>query len=74
VSEWPGGWFGESWGAPVCEPDRHRPTPVGQACLGCVVPIAEGDQGMLIPSEEGLTAHHLDCFLEIVLGPNEVLR
>ena len=47
---YPGGWFGDSWGAPVCDPeDHHRATPVGQECDDCHVPIVEGDQGLLIP-------------------------
>lgn len=27
-------WFGESWGAPVCEPGSHIAIPVGMPCAG----------------------------------------
>lgn len=68
---YPGGWFGESWGAPVCDPDRHRPTPVGQPCEECTVEITGDDSGMLIPYVEAvgwhLTAYHLPCFLSTIL-------
>lgn len=72
TQDYPGGWFGESWGAPVCEPERHKPTPVGVKCPTCDVPIAEDDQGMLIPlvRDQGweLEPYHYTCFLSMVLG------
>jgi hypothetical protein len=67
--DYPGGWFGESWYAPVCESARHRPTPVGDICQ-CGKAIEVGDQGMLIPlisSTAELLSWHLDCFLASVL-------
>lgn len=49
-------WFGESWGAPVNETTDHVDTPVGESCAqGCGRPIAEGDQGVLIPGVNTLT-------------------
>lgn len=73
IDDYPGGWFGESWYAPVCESARHRPTPVGDICPQCDKAIALGDQGMLIPfipfisSAAKLLSWHLDCFLASVL-------
>jgi hypothetical protein len=71
MSEYPGGWFGESWGAPVCVPERHLPVPTGQPCVECTQPVQETDQGLLIPyANDGgweLTAYHLPCFLATVL-------
>ena len=40
-------WFGESWGASVCQ-GEHVDTPVGVLCAHCDEPIAEGDQGVMI--------------------------
>lgn len=66
---YPGGWFGASWGAPVCEAASHKPTPTGEDCLyGCGKPIAAGDQGVVLPhcDQPGrfrMAAGHLDCFL-----------
>lgn len=66
--EYPGGWFGASWGAPVCEDISHKPTPVGEECLYlCGTPIGDGDQGLVMPHfyEQGrfrLAATHLRCF------------
>jgi hypothetical protein len=73
ADDYPGGWFGESWGAPVCEEARRRETPIGEPCFDCGVPIIEDDQGMLIPHifAEGqwrLTATHRTCFLRQIIG------
>ena len=43
-------WFGESWGAPVCETTQRNEPPVGQRCAHeCGQPIGPGDRGLLIP-------------------------
>ena len=44
------GWFGESWGAPVCQAEQRVPTPVGKQCMWCSEPIAAGDQGHVMPT------------------------
>lgn len=80
MSDYAGGWFGQSWGAPACDPARHRPTPVGALCDTCEKPVGESDQGMLIPHVSGaelyptvaLLAYHLDCFLSMIV-PKGVL-
>ena len=63
MENYPGGWFGKSWGAPVCEPDRHKPTPVDTACTRCTLEIRDDDDGMAIPSSQGLLYYHRLCML-----------
>ena len=66
-------WFGESWGAPVCEPAQHTATPTGEPCAElCGDPIEERDQGFLIPllredREPVLLAYHRMCFLRTII-------
>lgn len=65
-------WFGDSWGAPVCEMCPHIETPIGRACGGCRVPIVAGDQGFAFPyfDPEGHDAtipYHLRCFIDSIL-------
>ena len=71
MANYPGGWFGESWGAPVCEESQHLPTPVGDLCTECAQPITEDDQGLLIPfagmTPAVLCSYHLTCFLSTIL-------
>ena len=44
-------WFGESWGAPICEIAKHTQTPLGTSCAhGCGHSIRPGDIGVLIPA------------------------
>lgn len=67
---YPGGWFGESWGAPVCDYANHMPTPVGEECLMCEAVFTADDQGLTIPhaSQAGveLRSMHIACFLKNV--------
>jgi hypothetical protein len=65
--DYPGGWFGESWGAPVCDEQRHLPIPLGEKCPECDTEIELTDNGMLIPSSRGLLAYHRICFLRTVI-------
>src|SRR4030095_391974 len=68
-------WFGKSWGAPICDPNDHVPTPAWTRCARCREHIVDGDQGVvsLLVTETGWEpiAHHLDCFLKGILphGP-----
>lgn len=62
-------WFGESWGAPVCDPQNHTETPVGGSCAGlCGDTIREHDKGLVLPfvGHPTLTElnYHLQCFME----------
>lgn len=68
-------WFGDSWGAPCCDPNDHAPTPVGQACMHCREPIKLGDQGLIhavghFNEERPLTwtmePTHVDCYLRTI--------
>lgn len=64
-------WFGQSWGAPICDPDEHCPTPVGERCARCLLPIGEREQGLIIPHLfAGVTQRpwHLLCFLHSTTG------
>jgi len=70
--DYPGGWFGKSWGAPVCDDSTHFQTPVGETCAaGCGRSIAGGDGGLVIPhyyapGRMRLTAEHIECFRNAV--------
>lgn len=62
-------WFGESWGAGICDRKDHVPTPVGAMCEVCEKDIEEGDQGFRMGQlhEDGALTYgtwHLDCFLK----------
>jgi hypothetical protein len=59
-------WFGESWGAPICEECPHEETPVGEDCIHCHVTVLPGDQGVFYAN--GPVAH-LECLFRAVLGP-----
>lgn len=73
-------YFGDPTDAPVYEGIDRAATPVGRSCLYCQNPIADDDQGFLIPNltslECGGGTHtigespwHRRCLLENVLGP-----
>jgi hypothetical protein len=66
-------WFGESWGAQACDPQRWSPTPVGHGCDldigGSGQSVEANDAGVLIPGDGGVAAVHLQCWLRIVVGP-----
>jgi hypothetical protein len=42
-------FFGLRWDAPALEYAHQAETPVGVACLWCAEPVADGEQGWLIP-------------------------
>lgn len=65
-------WFGESWGAPICDPETHGKTPVGKPCLYCGTPIEPEDNGVMMAvvhanGSATLEAAHRLCFLETIL-------
>lgn len=71
-------WFGESWGAHVCE-GEHVATPIGVICAGaCGGVIREGDRGVVLPflalkaDDPALpeAPYHIACFLR-ALGLDE---
>lgn len=64
-------WFGEHWGATICE-NEQVPTPVGSPCYLCNdKPIEEGDNGIYFDAVTGIPskpefivlAAHLRCFM-----------
>lgn len=67
--EYPSGirWFGASWHAPICEPMRHMPTPVGWPCLSCEHLIGAEHRGvtmgLMFDGGWSETYQHLGCFL-----------
>lgn len=58
-------WFGESWGAPVCNPADKVETPVGQRCQWCLELFGSEDCGLVMLGGE---AEHRECFLRAVIG------
>ncbi len=56
-------WFGENWGAPVCDPEDHIPTPVGDPCVNCEEAIEAGDQGVVFD-----LPYHIECFTRAISG------
>jgi len=66
-------WFGQSWGAPVCDPNLQVDVPVGQFCAGpCGKAIGPADTGVIIPllsreADATDSAYHLQCFVSVVL-------
>jgi hypothetical protein len=58
-------WFGQSWGAPICESADHIATPVGQSCMGCETPFSIIANGLVLPNEDGehVVFYHVPCLL-----------
>lgn len=80
-------WFGNAWGAPVCDYAEHIATPVGEPCLRCGERILPGDAGFTVPSLVNATSavfgpikawheqpFHRRCFLVSVLGEEKALE
>jgi hypothetical protein len=75
-------WFGNPWGAPVNETVSRTERPLGVPCASCLVPIADNDNGVLIPTfRKGVgmamarpveEPWHIGCFLATVVGPLDV--
>lgn len=70
-------YFGPPWNAPFIDDAEQVSTPVGEECLTCHEPIAEGEQGVVMPhihlGEDGKTAvrdaaQHRECMLLGLLG------
>jgi hypothetical protein len=60
-------WFGDSWGAPCCDPEEHVATPVRESCGECDRRIVEDDQGFVLPGPTGPVVYHQVCFLRTVI-------
>jgi hypothetical protein len=65
-------WFGDSWGAPICNPEVEIDTPVGEFCARCGGQVRAGDRGITLPFHKGIhdpvtrEPYHLQCFKESV--------
>lgn len=59
------GLFGDWTGAPIADEVPEIPTPVGEVCVHCVEPIAEGEAGLRYVN--GPVAHY-ECQLRGVIG------
>ncbi len=62
-------WFGKSWNAPVNNGTQQVGTPVGDDCVRCGMKIIKDDQGVILPSIDGVMNHsvtifHRRCFLQ----------
>lgn len=49
-------WFGEPWGAPVCDPEQRIDVPEGERCARCLMGFSGGfpsdptcGQGLAVP-------------------------
>lgn len=62
-------WFGKSWGAPLCKDTEQVETPIGQRCDVCEQKIVFDDQGVMVSGPDGFVPHHIDCFVDRVVGP-----
>jgi hypothetical protein len=64
-------WFGQSWGAPVCDPATKTAIPLDHLCDQCGLKFLVTDRGLLVRSlgPEPYVYYHFDCFMGIVLGP-----
>lgn len=68
------GWFGESWGAPVCNETEHTDTPEGP-CTYCEEDFTETSQGILLPFSGGpdsppeLPYHHACLMQTLGIAP-----
>lgn len=59
-------YFGPHWGVPALDGARQVPTPVGQRCAYCTLPIVDGDIGYLRahlagPHEAQIKPGHAEC-------------
>lgn len=65
-------WFGRGWGASICEPESHVPTPAGMPCGRCEEAIEAGDFGVMMPfcMQDGnsLRPLHYACHLRSFIG------
>jgi hypothetical protein len=60
-------WFGESWGAPVCESTKQAQTPLGKLCAHqCGHSIRPGDAGLLIPYSSSCLISEIEPMLTII--------
>ena len=76
-------WFGDTWGAPICDPAYHVEVPVGTLCIECAKPVKGKDRGVVcscsprvwgnwsLITPDGtffVGSYHLLCWMEQVFG------
>lgn len=66
-------FFGERWDAPIVENAWQAPTPVGELCRWCGMPVADGDKGLLLghlkqDGSPGVVPCHRECLFADVSG------
>ena len=69
-------YFGEPWDAPIVDGQTREHTPIGNPCAWCQVPIATGDQGILMgaitgPPQRPLASrvpYHRECLMRSTIG------
>ena len=61
-------WFGQGWGAPICDIRTKTIVPTWLCCTECDKKFKGDDQGLLLPNQEGkhIVAYHVVCFLRAV--------
>lgn len=72
-------WFGESWGAPCCDPNGHVATPTAP-CAHCDLPFTPTDRGLVLPFAGGPgdppeLPYHQTCMMNLLgLGTVHILK
>lgn len=74
-------WFGPAWPypdrpAPVCDPETHIDTPIGERCLSCEESILDGESGVRTPlldlTDWRWAYTHVECWLRTIMCPIEM--
>jgi hypothetical protein len=65
-------WFGESWGAPCCDPEEQVPVPDGEVCPRCMHSIRPDDQGiemayLLEDGDVDTLSWHRRCLMDAII-------
>lgn len=61
-------YFGKAWNRNIAACHPQTATPVGTPCFYCEEPVADGDQGLIIPCGMVPLPIHLDCHLRQIIG------
>jgi hypothetical protein len=63
-------WFGETWGAPICDPSYQIDTPVNLMCMGCQSLIEKDHRGIATAFVGFGSERLLEFVFEIATGPS----
>ncbi len=64
-------WFGEPWGARICDTMSRVETPIGTRCFLCPETIGEDDAGFVLTlytATPGVAIAHRGCLILSLLG------